>query len=100
MKDVSEWKYVNKGEVTFDKSIDSDKESKTYKSKKTDTEDAEGVFYLQRQSPIEVLAVSVPSSEYKTPDVQEGMQDELNKYKMFDAYEVVTDEGQDRIDGR
>ena len=50
----------------------------------------------QRESKV----VTHTPSENKTIDVQEAMQDELNKYKMFDAYEVVKDKGQDRIDGR
>ena len=63
--------------------------------------DAEGVFYLTRNSqPKEVFAAVIPTSQYKNPEVEGAMQDELNKWVLFDAYEIVKDEGQEAIDTR
>ena len=59
-----------------------------------------GVFLLQRDEPIEVLATMVPSSQFKDPEVQQAMEEELEKWNQFEAYEVVEDNGQNRIDGR
>ena len=59
-----------------------------------------GIFLLQRNQPIEVLATLVPSSQFNDPEVKQAMEEELEKWNHFQAYEVVEDEGQDRIDGR
>ena len=62
--------------------------------------DATGVFFLQRNDPIEILATMVPSKDYKHPEVQDVMEQELQKWKTFGAYDIVEDVGQERIDGR
>ena len=49
---------------------------------------------------IDTYAIAVPSKEYSHPDIQAAMREELEKFEMFDAYEIVDDEGQERIDGR
>ena len=62
--------------------------------------EAYGVFLLQRNEPIHVLATLVPPSQYNDPEVKDAMILELEKWKQFEAYELVEDQGQDRIDGR
>ena len=63
--------------------------------------EAEGVFYLTRNNqPKEVFATVIPVSQYKNPEVQSAMDDELEKWVAFEAYELVNDEGQERIDTR
>ena len=63
--------------------------------------EAEGVFYLTRNSqPNEVFAAVIPTSHYKNPEVEGAMQDDLNKWVLFNAYEIVKDEGQEAIDTR
>ena len=58
-------------------------------------------FYLTRNNqPKEVFAAVVPSSQYKNPEVEGAMQDGLHKWVLFDAYEIVKDEGQETIDTR
>ena len=59
-----------------------------------------GVFLLQRKEPVQVLATLVHPSQYNDPEVKQAMELELEKWIQFQAYEVVDDEGQDRIDGR
>ena len=44
--------------------------------------------------PKEVLAALVPRKEYGNPDVQEAMEKELGKWKEYDAFDEVVDEGQ------
>ena len=67
----------------------SDKDMETY-----------GVFLLQRRDPIEVLATLLQSSQYNDPEVKQAMEVELERWNEFDAYELVEDNGQERIDGR
>ena len=40
----------------------------------------------------------VPRKEWNRPDVSEAMDDELTKWRKYDAYSEVKDEGQERID--
>ena len=49
---------------------------------------------------IEVLMVNVPKAEWKNPEIQAAMQDEINKWEKYGAFTVVDDVGQDRIDCR
>ena len=71
-------------------------------SRKKETEmEAEGVFYLTRnQEPKETFAAIIPVSQYKNPEVQAAMEDEMGKWFSFEAYETVNDEGQEAIDTR
>ena len=39
----------------------------------------------------------VPRRDYGSADVQKAMHDEINKYKSFNAFEEVVDEGQDTL---
>ena len=59
-----------------------------------------GVFFLKRHDPIEVLAATIPSSQYNNPEVKEAMIEELTKWKTFGAYDLVEDIGQECLDGR
>ena len=45
----------------------------------------------------EILAVMVPQEKRNSPECQQAKQDELNKLKAFDTYDIVEDVGQDRI---
>ena len=62
--------------------------------------DAEGIFYLTRQKPMEVLAVMIPPSQYNQLEVQAAIKRELWKFEVFDAYEEVDDVGQEKIDSQ
>ena len=55
--------------------------------------DAKGVFFFQRNDPTEVLATLVPVKDNKHPEVQDVMEQELQKWKTFGAYELVEDIG-------
>ena len=119
IKQVSGWKYTQEApRVQFNETLvverneeeekgsESSKgmenETRSISSKRMENEmEAEGVFYLTRNNqPKEVFAAVVPTSQYKNPEVEGAMQDELNKWVLFDAYEVVQDEGQEAIDTR
>ena len=45
----------------------------------------------------EILAVMVPQEKRNSPECQQAKQDELNKLKAFDTYDIVDDIGQERI---
>jgi hypothetical protein len=63
--------------------------------------DAEGVFFLKRiQQTKQVFAVTIPASQYKDPEVQAAMNEEMKKWEAFNAYELVNNDGQDSIDTR
>jgi hypothetical protein len=101
IKDVEEWNYikrVNFSEETATKNGEAEKDKLL--RKREIAADAEGVFFLSRQDPTDVHAVLVPPSEYKHPEIQAAMKDELEKFALFDANEVVDDDGQETIDGR
>ena len=112
LKDIEAWSYKEKLNVNFNKENEnkvflvSGEESEELKTKsdawKEDdkVKDAEGVFYLARQDPIDVLAAIVASKDYGNPEIQEAMSDELRKWEMFGAYKIVDDDGQETIDGR
>ena len=68
--------------------------------KKSDKKmDSKGVFMLQHSNPKVVLAAMVPTSQYKDPEIIQAMEDELEKWRMFGAYDVVPDEDKEAIDG-
>ena len=67
---------------------------------KDKTLEEKGVFLLQRNNPVRAFATLVHSSEYKNPDVIQAMDEEMEKWRSFNAYEVVPDDGQEAIDGR
>ena len=46
-------------------------------------EEAEGVFYMQRNIVIYVFATSVPVREYGHPEVKATMEEELMKWKFL-----------------
>ena len=62
--------------------------------------ESQAVFLMQRNDPIEVLATLVPAKDYKHPEVQDVMEQELQKWKTFSVYDLVEDAGQEAIDGR
>ena len=45
----------------------------------------------------EVYATTVPASRFKEPEVQQAMREEENKWLGYEAYEVVPDDGQERL---
>ncbi len=45
----------------------------------------------------EILAVMVPKEQRNSPECLQAKHDELNKLKAFDTYDIVDDEGQERI---
>ena len=101
--DIEEWDYIKK--VNFSEGKDKEDLNRVTEPdklvrKREVAADAEGVFFLSRQEPMDVLAVMVPPSEYHHPEIQAAMKDELGKFSLFDAYEIIDDEGQDTIDGR
>ena len=107
-KDVDSWKYEKKSCVNF---VDSDElvdeSQKKQNSRRMESwkqidhdMDSQGVFCMMRKDPIEVLATIVPAKEYQKPEIQEAMEQELSKWKLFGAYDVVDDVGQEAIDGR
>ena len=104
--DIESWNYVKQVNFITDVNEEeeakpSDKQVKAVLDRNRDVAaEAEGVFYLLRQEPVDVLAVLVPPSEYHHPEIQSAMKDELEKFLLFDAYEVVDDDGQETIDGR
>ena len=49
---------------------------------------------------VDILAAMVPTSQHKDPEVVQAKIDELNKWKSYEAYEEVEDEGQEAIDTR
>ena len=106
-KQVSQWSYTeNSPKVQFSEASENEKtqerSQEEMSSRRMENEmESEGVFYLTRSDqPREVFAAVVPSSQYKNPEVQGAMYDEMNKWVLFDAYEVVEDEGQEAIDTR
>ena len=106
MKHVSGWSYTEMAPqvqfrgVSNKEKIQELKKSESSKRMENNME-AEGVFYLTRgDQPKEVFAAVVPSSQYKCPEVQGAMHDEMHKWVLFDAYEIVKDEGQEAIDTR
>ena len=108
-RDVEYWKYLKKPKVNFQEQNDvflvseHSLESETMEeNKKIDEKsmEVEGIFYLRREFPVEVLAALVEPKDYDHPEVKEAMNDELMKWERFGAYEIVTDDGQDTIDGR
>ena len=62
--------------------------------------DAHGVFLLQRNNPVNVFATTINKDKYKDPEVISAMEDEINKWRSFKAYELVEDNGHDAINGR
>ena len=128
-KDVEAWKYVEKGKVLFQehkkvylvegqdentlfqmagnsKIVENDKMTQVFQKdgnpRSTNEKKMEsyGVFLMQRSEPITVLATLVNPKHYDDPEVQQAMETELERWNEFDAYEVVEDYGQERIDGR
>ena len=101
LKDVSGWKYEKEAEgVKFQETMSYDEQGVSSRRLENEME-AEGVFYLTRNNqPKEVFATVIPVSQYKNPEVQAAMNDELEKWVAFEAYEIVNDEGQERIDTR
>ena len=105
-KNVDAWDYLEKSKVGFQMDGNQifllEKETEHRALGKCEEKKMEelGVFLLQRDEPIEVLATMVPSSQFKDPEVQQAMEEELEKWNQFEAYEVVEDNGQNRIDGR
>ena len=99
VRDVERWKYEKK--VGFENNSTNEGKEKNDEARAAETAgDIDGVFYLEKQIPIDVLAVMVPVSEQNNPEVEAAKLDELEKFKLFDAYEIVEDKGQERIDGR
>ena len=103
-KEVDSWKYLKKNGVNFAgeniaENQASSRRMEDWKAKENSM-DAKGVFYLSRESPIEVLATLVPAKDYNKPEIQDAMEQELQKWKTFGAYQVVEDVGQEAIDGR
>ena len=103
--DVDAWKYEKKQSVEFNNESYSE-DGQHYSTglenvrDKETSMDATGVFFLQRNDPVEVLATLVPAKDYNHPEVQDVMEQELQKWKTFGAYEIVEDVGQETIDGR
>ena len=96
-KDIEGWKYESGVQRVMFKEADSIEHSRRMET----SMEAEGVFYLTRKTePIDVFAATIPASQYKHPEVQGAMADELEKWVTFDAYEIVNDDGQERIDTR
>ena len=96
-KDIEGWKYESGVQRVMFKEADSIEHSRRLET----SMEAEGVFYLTRKTePIDVFAATIPASQYKHPEVQGAMADELEKWVTFDAYEIVNDDGQERIDTR
>ena len=102
-KDVESWKYNRKPSINFIIDKDSisemqDEQNSSNRLEKLGSEsstrmenvkrkekdmDATGVFFFSRNDPIEVLATLVPAKEYNHPEVQDAMQQELQKWKNF-----------------
>ena len=97
--DVEGWNYVKKAKVKFETETQ-ERVTEKETSIRDKQMDEKGVFMLMRSETRDVFATNVLSSEYSDPEVMEAMTDELSKWKTFEAYEVVKDEGQERINGR
>ena len=101
VKQVSGWTYTEESAgVHFSEVKDAGKRSNSSNRMEKQME-AEGIFYLTRSVQAkEVFAAVVPTNLYGNPEVQGAMHDELHKWVLFDAYEIVKDEGQEAIDTR
>ena len=108
-KDVEEWSYIAKQTVQFNTEARSENEIFYISNDDTKSEvgirddkadEAEGIFYLERKEPVEILAAMVMPNDYGKPEIQEAMKDELSKWEAFGAYEIIEDDGQETIDGR
>ena len=106
-REVESWKYLEKPKVNFVDvntvlAVNEEEDAETEEEPGTveKSMEAEGIFYLKRADPVEVLAALVSPKEYNNPEVKEAMSDELEKWERFGAYEIVDNEGQDTIDGR
>ena len=85
--DVEACTYNAKNNVSFMLEEESANVDGNDKLRKKENEmDAMGVFFLQRDYPIEVLATLVPAREYKHLDILEAMEAELQKWKDFEAW--------------
>ena len=61
-----------------------------------------GVFVLTRTKPTEVSATNVfvtevKKEDWKKPEVQTAMAEELRKWEHYNAYELIEDVGQEKI---
>ena len=113
-KDVESWRNVEKGKVMFQEEkqvylVENDKETQDDKLFQKDGKvgstlekkmESYGVFLMQRSEPIPILATLVHPKHYNDPEVQQAMEVELERWNQFQAYEVMEDVGQERIDGR
>ena len=100
-KEVDAWSYVTKAAVEFNSEAKRENEVFFNDSSKDDkSSEAEGIFYLRRNDPVEVLAALVSPKDYGNPEIQEAMKDELKKWELFGAYEIIENDGQNVIDGR
>ena len=104
-KEIDSWDYVEKSKVSFLEAgnkvfLAESNTSHEFGSLNEKEMESHGVFLLKRKDPIEVLATMVHSSQYNDPEVKQAMEAELEKWNQFQAYEIVDDDGQERIDGR
>ena len=83
-KDVEEWSYIAKQTVQFNTEARSENEIFYISNDDTKSEvgirddkadEAEGIFYLERKEPVEILAAMVMPNDYGKPEVQEAMKD-------------------------
>ena len=75
--------------------------SEEWKKREVELE-KDGVANLRstEKIPVKVLAVEIPKKEYDRPEIQEAMREEIKKWNKFGAFELVQDDGQDKIDCR
>ena len=101
-RDIDEWKQYEEDIIEED---ESDKNEVEENSKEDVKEDVIETFFLNEilglkdYSPTDhVYPVKlIPRSDYHKPDIQEAMQAEIAKYKDFNAFEEVEDDGQRSI---
>ena len=85
------WKHIQMGDITMDKDFENSVEE--WKDI-TDIEDETEIEDENNDSfPVNIIS----PKEYHRPEIQDAMQAEILKYKTFDAFDEVIDDGQRRV---
>ena len=77
---------------------ESNRSEKWKKKKEIELEKVGVESFKSRLEPTKVHAVEITKKDYSRPEIQEAMREEIKKWNKFDAFELVEDAGQEKID--